>query len=231
MKSKEKFVVLLSAGLDSTVNLKLASLKGDVILALTFDYGQMAREQEIKRSALICEELGVPHKVVKLPWLGAITKSGLISGDVPKISDSKEIGEGSMKSVWVPARNLVFLSIGVAFAEALGADAVVGGFNREEGETFPDNSPSFVSAMNSLLKYASLREIRVVSFTQDMDKSAIAKLGWEIGAPLHHCWPCYLGGEEICGECESCYRFLKALRETRLEEVWWKKRRNEDAIS
>ncbi len=225
MKNRENFLVLLSAGLDSTVNLKLASLRGNVLLALTFDYGQVAREQEIKRSALICRELGVPHKVVELPWLREIAKSGLLSGEVPRIRDGKELGKRSWEQVWVPGRNLLFISIGVAFAEAMEADGVVCGFNKEEGEIFPDNSPSFVSAMNSLLQYASLREIKVISFTQDMDKGEIARLGWEIGAPLQHCWPCYLGGEEICGECESCFRFLRALKKAGLYEIWKEKRR------
>lgn len=224
MKNKERFIVLLSAGLDSTVNLKLASLHGEVVLALTFDYGHLAREQEVRRSALICKELGVPHKVVELPWLGEIARSGLISGEVPKISDVKEIGKDSMEKVWVPARNLVFISSAVAFAEVMDASAVVCGFNKEEAATFPDNSLDFLSAMNSLLPYASLKRIKVLSFTQEMDKVEIAKLGWDISAPLHHCWPCYLGGEEICGECESCFRFLSALKKAGLYEIWRKKR-------
>lgn len=228
---KKKFVVLLSAGLDSTVNLKLATIKGEVSLAITFDYGQIAREQEIKRSALICDKLGVQHKVLELLWFREITKSGLISGNVPKISDVKEIGENSMKSVWVPARNLVFVSVAVAYAEAIEANEVVCGFNKEEGETFPDNSPNFVSAMNSLLKYASLKDISIVSFTQDMAKWEIAKLGWEIDAPLQYCWPCYLGGKEICGECESCLRFLNALKKSGLYDKWREQRRVENSHS
>lgn len=230
MKNKEKYIVLLSSGLDSTVNLKLASLKGEVLLALTFDYGQIAREQEIKRSALICEKLGVPHKVLGLPWLREITTSGLISGDVPKISEDSKTGKSSMERVWVPARNLVFVSVAVAYAEAMEANAVVCGFNKEEGEIFPDNSPSFLSALNALLKYASLRVIKVISFTQDMDKEEIAKLGWEIGAPLQYCWPCYLGGEEICGECESCFRFLNAIKRAGLYEIWRERRESENPV-
>jgi len=224
MKNKEKFIVLLSAGLDSTVNLKLASLQGEVLLALTFDYGQVARKQELKRSALICRELGIPHRVVELPLLGEITRSGLISGEVPRIKNVREIGKQSMEKVWVPARNLVFLSIAVAFAEAMEGDAVVFGFNKEEGETFPDNSSFFLSAANSLLQYASLRKVKLISFTQEMNKEEIARLGWEIGAPLQHCWPCYLGGEEICGECESCFRFLNALKKAGLYQMWKEKR-------
>ncbi|MGC8842378.1 MAG: 7-cyano-7-deazaguanine synthase QueC [bacterium] len=225
MRNKDRYIVLLSGGLDSTVNLKLAAEKGKVLLALTFDYGQLAREKEIEKSAIICREIGVPHKVVQLPWLKELSRSGLISGDIPKIDDEKEIGKQTMEMVWIPARNLVFVAIAVAFAESMEADAVICGFNKEEGETFPDNSPQFVAKVNALLPFASLRKIELISFTQTLEKWEIAKLGWEIGAPLVDCWPCYRGGEEICGECESCFRFLSALRKAGIYDSWREKRR------
>jgi 7-cyano-7-deazaguanine synthase len=224
MRNKERYIVLLSGGLDSTVNLELAQKKGEVLLALTYDYGQSAREREIHHSALICEKIGVNHKVISLPWLRDLTRSGLVTGEVPKIRDIKEAGRKSMERVWVPARNLIFVSIAVAFAEEIGADAIICGFNKEEAEAFPDNSKEFVSKFNSLLPYASLKEVKLFSFTQELEKWEIAKLGWEIGAPLEHCWPCYLGGKEICGECESCLRFINALKRAGIYELWREKR-------
>lgn len=221
---RDRFIVLLSAGLDSTVNLKAATLQGDVLLALTFDYGQVAREQEVKRSALICERLFVPHKVIELPWLREIASSGLLSGEIPLVSDEKELSKETMEKVWVPARNLVFIAIGSAFAEAMGADSVVCGFNKEEGEVFPDNSPSFIISANSLLKHATLRKIQLISFTEDMNKEEIARWGWAIGAPLELCWPCYRGGDEICGKCESCFRFINALKRAGIYDEWRRKR-------
>jgi len=224
MRNEERYIVLLSGGLDSTVNLKLAAQKGEILLALTYDYGQMAREREIKSSALICERIGVPHKVVELPFLKDLRKSGIIRGEVPLLKDVKEAGRETMEKVWVPARNLVFVSIAAAFAEEMEADAIVCGFNKEEAQTFPDNSPEFVAKFNSLLPYASLKEIKLLSFTQDLEKWEIAKLGWEIDAPLEYCWPCYLGGEEICGKCESCLRFINALKLAGIYELWREKR-------
>lgn len=141
MRNEGRYIVLLSGGLDSTVNLKLASQKGDVILALTYDYGQIASHKEIKSSALICERMGVPHKLIELHFFKELSKSGIIKGEIPLLKDVKEAGSETMEKVWVPARNLVFISIAIAFAEEMQADAVVCGFNKEEAQTFPDNSP------------------------------------------------------------------------------------------
>lgn len=224
MSKERKFVALLSGGLDSTVNLKLATLEGKVVLALTIDYGQKARKKETECSALICQALGVPHRVVKLPWLKAVVDSGLIRGRLPSIR-GREPDRSTMERVWVPARNLLFASIGAVFAEAMSADTILFGFNKEEGEVFPDNSPQFVAQANALLRYSSLKDLALFSFTLDMTKAEIAKLGMEIGAPLELCWPCYLGGKEICRRCESCYRFFNALRSASILDIWEEKRK------
>jgi 7-cyano-7-deazaguanine synthase len=210
-------VVLLSSGLDSTVNLAKVVTETEVALALTFDYGQRAAEREISQAKKIAEHYGVAHQVVQLPWLAAITKTALVNrtADVPvgdQLSiDDKSVSDVSARAVWVPNRNGVFLNIAASFAESLGSDFVVPGFNVEEAVTFPDNSVKFLAALDGSFQYSTLRRVRTQCFTQNMNKTEIARLGRDLNAPFELMWPCYFSGPVICGQCESCLRFKRAL--------------------
>jgi 7-cyano-7-deazaguanine synthase len=213
-------VVLLSGGLDSAVNLKRACDETGVALALTFDYGQKAAPREIAAAAAICRALGVPHRVIELPWLAEICATALVNpgAEAPRVTPEQlaepwVTGGETARAVWVPNRNGVFLAIAAAFAEHLGAEAVVTGFNAEEAVTFPDNSAEFVAAANAALQFSTGTQVRVLSYTQHLSKRESVRLGREIGAPLALVWSCYYGGTKPCGECESCARFLRATRE------------------
>jgi len=217
-------ILLFSAGLDSTVNLKRAADEGRVRAALTFDYGQRAAKREIEFAARACRRLKVRHEIIRLPWLKAITRSALVNrrADVPrplaaKLDDPAAAARTAAK-VWVPNRNGVFLAVAAAFAEALGADQIVSGFNAEEAATFPDNSVAFLNATNRALRFSTMSGVRAVSYTAKLRKTQILRLGMKIGAPLDLVWCCYFGGRRICGECESCQRFLRAVREAKAEK-------------
>ncbi len=213
-------IVLLSGGLDSAVNLKRAADETGVALSVTFDYGQRAAAREAGAAALICRQLGLPHRLIPLPWLPEISPASILHSDapVPEIradelgSDRVTTGE-TAQAVWVPNRNGLFVNIAAAFAEGLGADTIVAGFNAEEAATFPDNSPDFVAASNAALQFSTRSEVRLLSYTQDLTKPDIVRLGRDIRAPLASIWSCYLGGSEHCGRCESCARLERALRE------------------
>ncbi|MEW6573021.1 MAG: 7-cyano-7-deazaguanine synthase QueC [Bacillota bacterium] len=211
-----KSVVLLSGGLDSAVCLAHGVRDGKVVLCLTFDYGQQAAEREIGAAAALARHYGVPHRAIALPYLAQITTTALVTGaDLPEpevtaLDDPAQAAVTALR-VWVPNRNGIFINIAAAFAEHLGADAVVTGFNREEAATFPDNSAGFVTAATAALGYSTLNRVRVVSYTQHLDKTGIVRLGKRLGVPFELVWSCYRGGSEICGRCESCRRFLRAL--------------------
>jgi len=215
------FVVLLSAGLDSAVNLKAALDRGPVRLALTFDYSQRAARRETEYARAMCRRFGVKHKVVPLKWLGAMTRTALVKGTravpEPKLGDldDREAASRSAERVWVPNRNGVFLAAAAAYAESLGAEAVVPGFNAEEAAAFPDNSPEFVAAYNRGLRFSTRGRVRVKCFTARKRKAAVLRMGLRIGAPLDLVWPCYRGGRRLCGRCESCARFLRAVADAR----------------
>lgn len=211
-----KSVVLLSGGLDSAVCLAHGVRDGAVVLCLTFDYGQQAAKREIEAAAALSGYYGVSHRVIALPFLVQITKSALVTGaDLPEpeidaLDDPAQAAAAALR-VWVPNRNGIFLNVAAAFAEYLGADTVVAGFNREEAATFPDNSEGFIAAATAALGYSTLNRVRVVSYTQHLDKSEIVELGKRLGVPFELIWSCYRGGAEMCRRCESCLRFLRAL--------------------
>jgi len=204
-----KGVAILSGGLDSTVSLAAATRQMDVVLALTFDYGQRAAKRERAASAKIAKHYRVPPKVVAIPWLAELTGTALVNrrATLPL----NEMSVRSAKAVWVPNRNGGFIEIAAAHAESLGARRLITGFNKEEAVTFPDNSPAYVSAINYALSYSTANGVRVVSFTGNLEKKGIVNLGRRLNAPLKDIWPCYEGGKRWCGECESCLRSLRAL--------------------
>lgn len=214
-----KSVVLLSSGLDSTVNLYEAKAQIDVVLALTFDYGQRAAPQEIRHARELCAELNIPHKVIELPWFRDFTKSSLVNTaqDVPvnaQVSiDDFETSTQTAKAVWVPNRNGILLNIAAAYAEGLKADWIVPGFNAEEAVTFPDNSEAFLQAATRSLAFSTSNQVQVKCFTTHLNKTAIARRGRELGVRFDLIWPCYFAGAKPCGECESCLRFQRALRQ------------------
>lgn len=217
-------VVLLSGGLDSAVNLAMAVDQGGVLLTLTFDYGQHAAIREIEAARALASHYGVPHRVIALSWMKEIPAGALVDDrkTPPQVgeaalSDREATGQ-SARAVWVPNRNGIFLNVGAAFAEAAGGGTVVAGFNREEAATFPDNSEAFLERANEALAYSTLQKVRAYSYTGEMDKKEILEEAIGQGVPLQMVWSCYLGGDKMCGRCESCQRFKRAARGTAAEE-------------
>lgn len=214
-----KSVVLLSSGLDSTVNLYAAKDAGEVLLALTFNYGQRAAKKEIESSAKICKLLSISHKVIELPFFSDFGQSSLTdhSKTVPvgadiQISNFKQSTE-TAKSVWVPNRNGIFLNIGAGFAESLGATHLIPGFNAEEATTFPDNTDDFLKVLTQSFSYSTSNKVQTYCFTTFLQKSEIVELGQKLKVDWSLIWPCYFSGEKWCGQCESCQRSKRAFQE------------------
>ncbi|HYA33803.1 MAG TPA: 7-cyano-7-deazaguanine synthase QueC [Candidatus Bathyarchaeia archaeon] len=210
-------VVLLSAGLDSVVSFKLAHGTYDEVSCLTFDYGQKARNKEVEFASKICATYGVSHHIVTLPWY-ANFKGALTDGrEVPQLAkDTLEdyaITSETAKEVWVPARNTVFLAIATAFCENYSYETLIVGFNKEEAQTFPDNSGNFVASFNNMLKYATLNKVEVVAPLIECNKTQIVALGLRIEAPLQWSWSCYAADALPCAVCESCLRRSRAFQD------------------
>lgn len=206
-------VVLLSGGLDSAVAAAMfASAPGQRLAACLFgDYGQRARHQEAAAAAKLAARWRVPMLRLELPWLGELARRAgcrLLAGtgELPVGTAALPGDAASASLVWVPARNAVLVAVAAAHAEALGADVVVAGFNREEAATFADNSAGFVDACTTMLRFATRNAVRVVSPTLDLDKAGIVAAARRLGFAAGDFWSCYEGGVEPCGRCESCLR-------------------------
>ncbi len=212
----KRSVVLLSAGLDSTVNLYRAREESEVVMALTFDYGQRAAAREVEHAAKLARAIGTRHHVMALPWFRDFTKTALVDSDqeVPTTSvsiDDFNASTHSAKAVWVPNRNGIFLNIAAAFAENLNAEWVVPGFNLEEAATFPDNSEAYLQAASRAFQFSTSNQVQVRCFTTDLTKPEIVTLGRKLGVPFDLIWTCYFGEATPCGRCESCQRLTRAL--------------------
>ncbi len=221
--------MLLSGGLDSAVALALAAEAGPgaLALALTFDYGQRAAAREIDAARAMAARYGVAHRAIELPFLREITATALVerAAALPRPSardlDAPDAARESARAVWVPNRNGVFVAIAAAHAEALGASRIVVGFNKEEGATFPDNTPEFVAACNGALAYSTLSRVEVVNPVGALVLDEIVRRGRAIGAPIERVWSCYEGGPEHCWTCESCRRLARALEQAGATE-WFR---------
>lgn len=213
-----KALVVCSGGLDSVVAAKVAQsrLSMDITL-IHFLYGSRAEGPEVRSVKAVAEELGV--KLVLFP-LAVYSKS-----DSPLLDpDSKVAGgeEGAeFAHEWVPARNLLLLSVATAYAEANGFDHIVLGNNLEEAGAYPDNEPEFINKFNDMLPFAvgDGKNMKVIMPVGNLMKHEIVKLGLEVGAPLHLTWSCYRAGEKHCGKCGPCYMRRKAFDINNEEEV------------
>lgn len=204
-----KGIILLSGGLDSLVSLGLGMEKYGISLALTFDYGQKALEQETSTSKNICDYYKIEHKIIKLDWLKNVTHTALVEDkELPEGIDNPE---DSAKSVWVPNRNGLFLNIAGSFADGNDYDYIIIGANKEEGQTFPDNTQEFIDRINAEFEFSTQKHPKVVAPLINYDKNDIVKQAIEHNIPLEFVRSCYSDGKKHCGKCESCTRLKNAL--------------------
>jgi 7-cyano-7-deazaguanine synthase len=207
-------LVVLSGGLDSTVCLALAA---DRVLALTFNYGQR-HWHEVDHAAGVAGFYGVEHLVVRLDltgWGGSALTDPAV--DVPPV------GTPGIPATYVPARNLIFLSVAMGVAEARGLAAVSIGVNALDYSGYPDCRPEFVSSFEQTAALALKRgvegdPVRVDTPLIDKSKADIVRLGLSLGAPLHLTWSCYRGGTVPCGECDSCALRAKGFAEAGVDD-------------
>lgn len=205
-------VALVSGGLDSIVSLSAALRERDVRLVLFFDYGQRAGRSERTSAMSAATYYGLPFTDVDIRWLESISPRGMRRTG----SDDAELV--ALDDVWIPNRNGVFINVAAAYAEHLGCDTVVTGFNREEAAEFPDNGRDYVERVTAALALSTRNHVRVESFTLDLDKTEIIRMGMEIKAPLSIVWSCYRDGARMCGRCASCRRLRAALEATPPDE-------------
>lgn len=215
--SSRKAVVLLSGGLDSATTLYLAKAGGYHCHALILDYGQRHRK-EVQAARTIARAARVPFQALhlKFPWGGSALTDRSIA--VPVGRSLARIGRG-IPPTYVPARNTIFLSLALAYAEAIGAQTVFIGANAIDFSGYPDCRPSFYLAMQKVFRQGTRagvkgKTIRIATPLIRMTKAQIIRLGKKLGVPYKLTWSCYLGKSRPCGLCDSCLIRAKGFRES-----------------
>jgi 7-cyano-7-deazaguanine synthase len=218
-------VLLLSGGLDSTTTLALAQRDGYAVHALTFRYGQR-HAHEIEAARRIAREAGVARHVVVDIDLRVFGGSAL-TGDapVPKDRDTAELGEG-IPITYVPARNTIFLSYALAFAEVLGATDIFIGVNALDYSGYPDCRPEFVEAFERMANLATragvegATPLRIRTPLLHLGKRDIVALGRELGVDFALTTSCYDPDEQgaACGRCDACQLRLRGFAEAGLAD-------------
>jgi 7-cyano-7-deazaguanine synthase len=210
-------VVLLSGGLDSTTAAALAAREGWALHALTVRYGQIHRA-EIEAARRVATALGCREHIELDVDLAAFGGSALVGhGPVPK---DRRIEDGGIPSTYVPARNTIFLSLALGWAEVLGAERIVIGVNALDYSGYPDCRPEFIAAFEYLASLATRagvdgRPVRIWTPLQDLSKAGVIRLGTELGVDYGLTHSCYdpLDGGRPCGRCDSCRLRAKGFEE------------------
>ncbi|PSO60902.1 MAG: 7-cyano-7-deazaguanine synthase QueC, partial [Cyanobacteria bacterium QH_10_48_56] len=218
-----KAVVLLSGGLDSSTVLYQATSDGCECYAISFDY-QQRHQRELEAAKAIAHSAGVvEHQLVNFDlnaWGGsALTDEAL---DIPT---QRSLGEMSQNIpiTYVPARNTIFLSFALAYAEARDAGRVYLGVNALDYSGYPDCRPDYIQAMQEVFRLGTKQgregdAIAIVTPLIELKKTEIIQLGNQLGVPWEQTWSCYAGNETACGVCDACRLRLAAFAELGLQD-------------
>ena len=217
----EKAVVLLSGGLDSCTCMAVAKSRGFDVYPISFNYHQRHRI-ELEGAKKIADFYHVKRHLIIETNMDAIGGSALTDCQI-------EVPEGDIHrtevpDTYVPARNLIFLSYAVGYAEVLGANHVYIGVNSVDYSGYPDCRPEFIQRFQALSDYSTTatavegKHITIETPLQELSKAEIVKLGVKLGAPYQYTHSCYKGGEKACGVCDSCKLRLEGFREAGIED-------------
>ncbi len=206
MRRDTRAVVLLSGGLDSATVLALAREQGLECYTLSLDYGQRHRA-ELEAAAQVSRHLGaVEHRVMEIP-IGALGGSALTDADI----EIPEDGGAGIPITYVPARNTVFLSLALAWAEVLAADVIVIGVTAVDYSGYPDCRPEFIEAFQSLAALATKqgvegRPVTIEAPLVALAKAEIIRQGTAAGVSYALTVSCYRADEQgrACGHCDAC---------------------------
>lgn len=219
----KKSICLISGGLDSCVTAFLAKDQGYDIYALSFRYGQR-HSKELSCAKKIAQSVGAKEHIIFDVNLSTFGESALLASSSKKISNHtlKDIGK-TIPSTYVPARNTVFLSLALAYAETISADAIFIGANAVDYSGYPDCRPEYIAAFQKLAALATMKGVQgkaisIVAPLLALSKAEIVKTGVRLHVPFGITWSCYRGGTKACGKCDSCMLRLKGFEEANVKD-------------
>ena len=222
---RKRAVVLASGGLDSTTTMAIAKHDGYDIFALSFDYGQR-HKVELEAAKTVADCFGAKKHLTLRLDLGAIGGSALIDDiSVPHGRGLEEISSGGIPITYVPARNTVFLSYALAWAEVLDAADIFIGVNAVDFSGYPDCRPEFIQAFERMANLATKAGVEGKGITIQtpiihMTKAEIIKKGVSLGVDYSMTHSCYDPAEDgrPCGKCDSCLLRKKGFEEAGLSD-------------
>lgn len=217
----KKAVILFSGGLDSTTCLALAKSQGFDCYAMSFQYGQK-HNAELQAAKRIATHFGVTHKVIDIPIAdfgqSALTDSHL---NVPNYTGKNEI-----PITYVPARNTIFLSFALAWAEVLQAYDIFIGVSAIDYSGYPDCRPEFIQAFQKLANLATKLgvedgSIKIHAPLVHLTKAETIQLGLQLGVDYHMTVSCYRANDQghACGQCDSCVLRKKGFAEALIQDA------------
>ncbi|WP_088243572.1 7-cyano-7-deazaguanine synthase QueC [Calothrix rhizosoleniae] len=218
-----KAVILLSGGLDSSTVVYKALADGCQAYAISFDYQQRHRK-ELKSALAIAKVAGVvEHQVVSFDlrqWGGSALTDNSI--DLPQERDLDEMAQ-NIPITYVPARNTIFLSFALGYAESIKAERVYIGVNALDYSGYPDCRPDYIQAMQEVFRLGTKQgregePITIHTPLINLKKTEIIQLGNKLGVPWELTWSCYTGENVACGVCDSCRLRLAAFAELGLQD-------------
>ncbi len=223
-KRVKKAVILLSGGLDSATTLAIAKSKGFKCFALTFRYGQR-HSVELKAAKKIAKHIGtVQHNIIDINP-SVFAKSALTDKSI-KVPLARNIDPSKIPVTYVPARNTIFLSFALAFAESIGAFDIFIGVNATDYSGYPDCRAEYISAFEKMANLATAAAMRkkgrfkIHTPIIKMSKSQIIRAGIRLGvnyALTHSCYNPAKNGKP-CGRCDSCRLRLKGFKDANLND-------------
>lgn len=223
--SAPKAIVLLSGGMDSATTAAIALDRGFDVHALTFRYGQR-HQAELEAAGRVAERLGIRRHLVldiDLRGFGGSALTGNLA--VPKDTPVEEIGQ-RIPVTYVPARNTIFLSFALAWAEVLGASDIFLGANALDFSGYPDCRPEFIAAFEAMAQLATRagvedgRRLTIHTPLIELSKREIVERGMALGVDYGITMTCYDPAPDgaACGRCEACILRLRGFREAGLED-------------
>ena len=219
----KKAVCLISGGLDSAVTTFIAKKQGYDIYALSFRYGQR-HVKELSCAKKIGKAVGAKNHIILPIDLQKFGGSSLLSSSTKKITNHvvKDIGK-RIPSTYVPARNTIFLSFALAYAETINAEAIFIGVNAVDYSAYPDCRPKYVKMFQQLANVATRqgvegKTVRIKTPLLHLTKAEIVKRGAKMNVPFSKTWSCYQGETIACGRCGSCLLRLKGFQEAKVKD-------------
>lgn len=204
-----KTILVYSGGMDSTTLLYDLVARKDVIECISFDYGQR-HKKELASASYICKILRVPHKIVDIKNVRALMRGSALTSKNIKIPEG-HYKDKSMRTTVVPNRNMMFLSLAVAYAISKNFDRVAIAVHAGDHAIYPDCRPEFIAAMNAATKIADYKSIKIYAPYLNKTKKGIAKIGTKLSVPFEKTWTCYKGGKLPCQKCGACFERNEAL--------------------